>query len=1017
SAQPLYNDTIDVTKNLGELCDRPCSNKYRICYFKFTLENYATMGPACGSCGSFTGNISDCFNDQCVTADGVERGVLTINRQIPGPSINVCYGDTLIVDVENMMMGYDTTIHWHGIEQRTIPWMDGVPMITQCPIGSGNTFRYEVSTDRLGTYMYYAYSAHQKANGIYGGLVVRPKSEKRKSLYDVDSRDYLIVLSDWMHELAEMYVPGLRTHQPGLQPTNLLINGKGTTRDLGTRKSTTRTPLAVFYVQRNSRYRFRLVNAMSFVCPVLLEIEGHKMTVITSDYGELQPITVTQLVSNAGERFEFVLNADQLGVDYWMRFRALGSCEANQIEQYAVLSYRDPNDPQRDLHAYPQRTFPLYDSSYGDGSMLNFPKTTCGDPSDNEYCISDLYAYDQGAYLWLTETPPTYKFILGIKNLAQSPSVVFKENTYGNMFTNLRDDVMTVGAINNISFTFQPFPILTQGEMIENENDVFCNENNIPERCESQEICDCTHRLKIRTHEYVEMIIVDETDNDLINHPFHIHGNPFAVVEMGQHPDNIPMTVELAKTMEFGDSMLPAPTPRSFPLRDTVSIPSKGFVRLRLRPSKLGFWMMRFVEEWYMARGMNLLIQVGETKDFYQKPEDFPRCQNYKPVPAILSVISAQSLYNDSIDITNNPGELCDRTCGSADYRRICYFKFTLENYATMGPACKTCGSVAGKLSDCFNDQCVTTDGVERAVLTINRQLPSPSIFVCERDLVVIDVVNMMMGYETTIHWHGFHQKDYPWMDGVPMITQCPINSGNTFRYKFWASESGTHWYHSHSGHQKSNGIFGGIVVRKHVERHASLYDDDSSSNLIVLSDWKHELAETHFPGLRTQSGGLQPANLLVNGKGTTRHLDARKSTTGTPLAVYYVQKNRRYRFRLVNAGGLTCPVLLEIEGHKMTVIASDSNDLQPTTVSQLVSNAGERFDFVVNANQSGVDYWMRFRALGSCEANQIEQYAVLTYRDPNDPQRDLRAYPQNNFPAYDSSYGDGSVRNYMLVY
>lgn len=79
---------------------------------------------------------------QCVLADGVERGILTANRMLPGPSIQVCEGDKVVIDVENHMEGMEVTIHWHGITQRGSQYYDGVPFVTQCPIQQGNTFRF-----------------------------------------------------------------------------------------------------------------------------------------------------------------------------------------------------------------------------------------------------------------------------------------------------------------------------------------------------------------------------------------------------------------------------------------------------------------------------------------------------------------------------------------------------------------------------------------------------------------------------------------------------------------------------------------------------------------------------------------------------------------------------------------------------------------------------------------------------------------------------------------------------------
>ena len=71
---------------------------------------------------------------------------------------------------------------------------------------------------------------------------------------------------------------------------------------------------------------------------------------------------------------------------------------------------------------------------------------------------------------------------------------------------------------------------------------------------------------------------------------------------------------------------------------------------------------------------------------------------------------------------------------------------------------------------------------------------------VCEGDKVVIDVMNAMEGMEVTIHWHGIWQRGSQYSDGVPFVTQCPIQQGNTFRYQWIAGNAGTHFWHAHTG-------------------------------------------------------------------------------------------------------------------------------------------------------------------------------------------------------------------------
>ncbi|KAL9707991.1 hypothetical protein quinque_011509 [Culex quinquefasciatus] len=105
-----------------------------------THPSFGKTGPACQVCTPNATNTvwSHC---QCVLADGVERGILTANRMIPGPSIQVCENDKVVIDVENHMEGMELTIHWHGLWQKGTQYYDGVPFVTQCPIQQGNTFR------------------------------------------------------------------------------------------------------------------------------------------------------------------------------------------------------------------------------------------------------------------------------------------------------------------------------------------------------------------------------------------------------------------------------------------------------------------------------------------------------------------------------------------------------------------------------------------------------------------------------------------------------------------------------------------------------------------------------------------------------------------------------------------------------------------------------------------------------------------------------------------------------------
>ena len=107
----------------------------------------------------------------------------------------------------------------------------------------------------------------------------------------------------------------------------------------------------------------------------------------------------------------------------------------------------------------------------------------------------------------------------------------------------------------------------------------------------------------------------------------------------------------------------------------------------------------------------------------------------------------------------------------------------------------------------------------------------------CAGDTVSVDLMVKLPGHQETLHWHGILQKGTQYMDGVPMITQCPIEFGQTFRYLFNVPTANTYFYHSHSGVNKANGVAGALVSRqpKWKDPHGVLYDVDRAQDTIVL--------------------------------------------------------------------------------------------------------------------------------------------------------------------------------------
>ena len=98
-------------------CIRDCNmSKPMNCEYDFIIEWYSVLSRNCFNC---TDNPEDCFKPNCVSANGFERPIKTVNRILPGPSIQVCLGDSILVNVENQLHSFEaTSIHWHGLKQK-----------------------------------------------------------------------------------------------------------------------------------------------------------------------------------------------------------------------------------------------------------------------------------------------------------------------------------------------------------------------------------------------------------------------------------------------------------------------------------------------------------------------------------------------------------------------------------------------------------------------------------------------------------------------------------------------------------------------------------------------------------------------------------------------------------------------------------------------------------------------------------------------------------------------------------
>ena len=280
---------------------------------------------------------------------------------------------------------------------------------------------------------------------------------------------------------------------------------------------------------------------------------------------------------------------------------------------------------------------------------------------------------------------------------------------------------------------------------------------------------------------------------------------------------------------------------------------------------------------------------------------------------------------------------------------------------------------LAGSEFDLFIDQTpVNLTGRARTALTVNGSLPGPLLRWREGDTVTLRVKNRL-GEPTSIHWHGILLPST--MDGVPGLSFKGIEPGGLYVYQFKVKQHGTYWYHSHSGLQEQQGVYGPLVIDPKEPEPYSYQRD----YVVMLSDWTDEdpvaLMKTlkkqsdyynlHKPTLgdfirdvgkqgwsATAADRLMWAQMKMN---PTDLADVSGETytyllNGQPPGQNWTgvfKTGETIRLRFINGSAMTY-FDVRIPGLKMTVIAADGQPVKPVSVDEFRIAVAETYDVLV---------------------------------------------------------------------
>jgi CopA family copper-resistance protein len=303
--------------------------------------------------------------------------------------------------------------------------------------------------------------------------------------------------------------------------------------------------------------------------------------------------------------------------------------------------------------------------------------------------------------------------------------------------------------------------------------------------------------------------------------------------------------------------------------------------------------------------------------------------------------------------------------------------KWTLARAATLGLGLATAVAnvaLAETYDLTVDEVTINTGAFKKTGIGYNGASPGPVLRFKEGEDVVINVTNNL-SETTSIHWHGLI---LPYdQDGVPKISYPGIEPGETFTYRFPIVQSGTYWFHSHSGFQEPDGAYGAIIIEPkgrepfkydreyvvqltdahphsgdRVMRNLKNSPDYYNRKQRTLGDFLSDVTEMGFDAaladrkawgemrmMPTDIEDVQGFTPLINGKGPGQNW------TGL------FKPGERVRLRFINSSAMTY-FDIRIPGLKMTVVQADGNNVLPVTVDEFRIAVAETYDVIVRPEE-----------------------------------------------------------------
>ncbi|CAJ1798516.1 unnamed protein product [Sphenostylis stenocarpa] len=531
------------------------------------------------------------------------KSMVTVNGQFPGPRIVAREGDRLLIKVTNHVRN-NITIHWHGIRQLRSGWADGPAYVTQCPIQTGQSYVYNYTiTGQRGTLFWHAHISWLRAS-LYGPLIILPKLNAQYP-FAKPHKEVPIVFGEWWNADPEAVITqALQTGGGPNVSDAYTINGLPGPLYNCSQKDTFKLK-----VKPGKIYLLRFINA-ALNDELFFSIANHTLTVVDVDAVYVKPFTTKTLLIAPGQTTNVLLNTKSHypNATFLMTARpyatGLGTFDNSTVA--AILEYKTPPN-----------------THHSTASLKNLPLLKPVLPALNDTSFATKFA-NKLRSLASAQFPANvpqkvdkqFLFTVGLGTTPCQQNQTCQGPTNGTKFS---------ASVNNVSY-IQPTTALLQAHFFGQSNGVYTpdfpskplvpfNYTGTPPN--NTMVSNGTKLVVLPFNTSVELVIQDTSILGAESHPLHLHGFNFFVVGQGFgnfDPSKDPAKFNLVDPVE----------------RNTVGVPSGGWVAIRFLADNPGVWFMHCHLEVHTSWGLKMTWLVLDGKLPNQKlfppPADLPKC-------------------------------------------------------------------------------------------------------------------------------------------------------------------------------------------------------------------------------------------------------------------------------------------------------------------------------------------------------------------------------------------------------